>query len=319
MKDDRYGSHIAVEVFPLRIADENGGENRADAESYASAGVRASMLEYLYGCPGCRGTDLRHYCRVPSLFNPGEFIRYDRCRDCDLVFRNPRLPAAYRVHRYEEQVFPAEAKALRPKNQVHYRFMMQVIRRRVGPGRRRLLDFGCGAGGFLVEARAAGFDVMGLELNRDLARHVEREHGIPVHSGLVDEAAFAPERFDVIVSSQVFEHLVEPRATLRELAGHLRQPGLLLIEVPNLHDTRERLSRGAIMDDSHLFYFNKRSLGSMLGAEGFRVEQVHEGLRPYRVFGDGWKQLPIRPLRAVEQLFSALQLKTSLGVIASHS
>jgi SAM-dependent methyltransferase len=277
----------------------------------------ASLLEYLHACPVCSHSVSRHYCRVPSLFNSGEFIRYERCADCGTVFRNPRLPAAYRINRYVEKILPADAKRLDPKSQVHYWYMMQVIRRlRPAATAGRLLDFGCGAGGFLLEARAAGFDVMGLEVNRDLAAHILRTYDIPVYQGLVDDSAFAPERFDVIISSQVFEHLLDPCRTLRELRDHLRPSGLILIEFPNLHDIRERLRRGATMDDSHLFYFSRRSLGRLLGDAGFRVLAVQEGLRPYRFLGEHARDTPLWLLSAGERLTSLCQIKTVLSVVA---
>lgn len=289
-----------------------------DPESHQSAGVPASLLDYLHACPICSHTDLRHYCRVPSRFNAGEFICYERCGRCGTVLRNPRLPAAYRLDRYEEQAFGAEQRELRQKAQLHYWYMVRVLTRLLPAGSgRRFLDFGCGAGGFLVEARQAGFEVMGLELNRDLAGHVSSHYGIPVFQGLVSDAGFSKEKFDIIVSSQVFEHLLDPRETLAELREHLRSPGLLLIEVPNLRDFRERLSRGSTMDDSHLFYFSRRSLGWLLRDGGFHVLRVEEGLRPYGLIGRVARHLPLPLLAAAEKLASACQLKTVLSVVAA--
>lgn len=298
--------------------EADGAFREPRRETHTSAGVRASLLEYLHACPICAGGDLRHYCRVPSLFNPGEHIRYERCAGCGTVLRNPRLPAAYRLDRYERCIVPAAEKRLDAKRQTHYRYMLRAIDRLLPPGSgRRLLDFGCGAGAFLVAARAAGFDAVGLELNRDLARHVSHQHGIPVYQGLVDDPAFAGERFNAILSSQVFEHLLDPRYTLRALRAHLAPPGLLLLEVPNLSDIRERLRRGSTMDDSHLFYFNRRSLARLLADAGFEVREVHEGLRPCGLLGRLTGLVPDPVLRAGERLLSAAGIKTGLGIIAA--
>lgn len=309
--------------------------SREVCEELESAGVPASLLEYLHACPICTHPHLRHYCRVPSLFQSEEFIRYERCAGCGTVLRNPRLPPSYRLERYEEVVLPAERKRLVPRNQAHYAFMMRRLAQRVDPvnseggapaGRPlRLLDFGCGSGGFLVEARAAGFEVMGLELNRDLARHVEEVHGIPVHQGLISDLGLAGERFDVIITSQVFEHLLDPAATLRDLRRHLdpgSAAGLILIEVPNLLDFRERLRRGSMMDDSHLFYFTAASLGRLLRDGGFRVLEVRQGLRPYRAlhgvrgFQDLERRAPLWLLDGAERLMSLCGVRTGLSVLA---
>lgn len=286
-------------------------------ETRISAGVKASNLEYLHACPICQYEDMRHYSRVASLFNRGEFIRYEKCRDCGTVFRNPRLPPEYRLARYEEPEMSAESKRLKPKNQVHYAYMMKQIEQLLPAGSgRRLFDFGCGAGGFLLEAQKAGFDVMGLELSKDLARHVISEYEIPVFQGLVDAPEFAQETFDVILSSQVFEHLLDPRQTLAALIKHLRRPGLLLIEVPNQLDIRERLRRGSMMDDSHLFYFTARSLSRMLESEGLRVVRVQEGMRPYRFMTDAEHTPAPALMETGATLLSLLQIKTGLSVFA---
>ncbi len=279
--------------------------------------VPRSILEYLHACLICGSPKLRHYCRVPSLFNAGEFIRYERCGGCGTVMRNPRLPAAARLERYEHSTLSADWKRLDPKTQAHYRVMLRWLLRLAETERPRLLDFGSGAGGFLLEAQAAGLeDVMGLELNRDLAAHTATTHGIRVFQGLIDDSRFATERFDVIVSNQVFEHLVDPRATLRQVREHLVDRGLIFVEVPNLLHFRERLRRGATMDDSHLFYFSARGLSWMLAAEGFEVLAVFEGLRPHRFLPKQTSRAPLWALNAVEKCLAALQIKTALGMIA---
>jgi 2-polyprenyl-3-methyl-5-hydroxy-6-metoxy-1,4-benzoquinol methylase len=282
-----------------------------------TCGVPTTLLEYLHACPICSEVELMHYCRVASLFTAGEFICYERCAGCGTVVRNPRLPASARLSKYEDKVLTPEQKALDPKSQTHYAFMMRLIERELPSGAgRRLFDFGCGSGGFLLEARDAGFDVSGLELNKDLAAQVERELSVPVHQGLISDPAFEHEQFDVILSSQVFEHLLDPRGTLEEVRGHLNSPGLLLIEVPNLLDTRERLRRGALMDDSHLFYFTAKSLSAMLVAQGFEIVSVMQGVRPYRFAPAAARTAPLGLIELGTSVFSALQVRSSLSVLA---
>ena len=280
--------------------------------------MRASLLEYLHACPLCEGSRFVQYCRVPSLFTDGEFIRYDRCATCDVVFRNPRLPAASRIDRYRDREFTAAEKALTPRTQTHYCYVVRRLLELRAPGTgRRVFDFGCGAGGFLLEAKSGGLEPYGLELNRDLAGHVSQAYGIPVHSGQVTDPGFSADPFDFIVSFQVFEHLLDPRDALSSLVGRLAPRGLLLIEVPTLHDARERVRRGATMDDSHLFYFNRHSLSLLLRRCGLEVVESHEGLRPYRLLGDAAARLPAAVYRGIERTMAALQLKTVLGIIAT--
>ena len=159
---------------------------------------------------------------------------------------------------------------------------------------------------------------MGLELSRNLATYVEQTHAIPVFQGLVSDPLFSGEQFDVILTSQVFEHLLGPRETLRELRRHLEPDGLILIEVPNLLDTRERLRRGSMMDDSHLFYFRASSLSALLRRSGFRVLKVQQGLRPFRFLTRKDPLIQDRFLDWGERVLSALQVRTGLSVVAQR-
>lgn len=278
--------------------------------------VPATLLEYLEACPICFSTELRHYFRRPSLFDDGKHIVYEHCRGCGVVLRNPRMPPNLRLSIYEDKILPDAQKQLLPRNQLHYAYMLRLIDDLYpADAGRRLFDFGCGAGGFLLEAQKAGWDCMGLELNKDLARFVTESYGIPVYQGLVDDPEFADERFQVVLSAQVFEHLLDPRQALLDLAKHLDPPGFVLIEVPNQLAIKERLRRGRTLDDSHLFYFSADALSWMFEDAGFEVLHVQEGLRPYRL----WPATAHWPRPLVESVIGLLarfQVRTGLSVLA---
>lgn len=92
----------------------------------------------------------------------------------------------------------------------------------------RLLDFGAGAGGFLLAARAAGIDVTGVEIDQDrqaqfLARNpAEPERFILYDGGMLP---LPTASFDAVHSWFVFEHVTEPGLALREIARVLRPGG----------------------------------------------------------------------------------------------
>jgi len=283
----------------------------------ASVSVPCSLLNYLYACPICKEKELQHYCRVQSLFQEFKYINYESCKNCGIVFQNPRMPDDSRLSEYVETPLPIERKRLDPVGQAHYAHMIRILRSLVSDRMPlRLLDFGCGAGGFLLEAKEAGFDVMGLEVSRDFAQHTSAQFNIPVFNGVATDVAFRQEKFNFIISSQVFEHLTDPRATLEVLKTHLEEPGIVLIEVPNLSHIRERMKRGSTMDDSHLFYFNRRSLSRLFVNNGFRVVLVQEGLRPFKLMGYRAAQLPHSFVNLFEKVLSLCQVKTGLSIIA---
>ena len=79
----------------------------------------------------------------------------------------------------------------------------------------RLLDVGCGAGGYLAVMRALGWEVTGVEPDAT-SRAVARGEGLRVVPSIA-EAGFEPGSFDVVALNHVIEHLVDPVAELRSL------------------------------------------------------------------------------------------------------
>lgn len=144
---------------------------------------------------------------------------------------------------------------------------------------RRVLDFGCGAGGFLAKARTHASVVAGIEPERRLADHFTRL-GIPVHGSL---AELPPEsRFDLITAFHVVEHLPDPRAVLRELAARLAgSASELIVEVPSASDALLTLYGSRPFSEftywsCHLYLFDAATLRRLGEQAGLKVNFVRQ-------------------------------------------
>ncbi len=102
------------------------------------------------------------------------------------------------------------------------------------PNSKRVLDFGSGGGYFLRICRKLGADVQGIELSEHGVA-ITRNQGIPVFQGTIEEfaAASGDQKFDVITSNHVIEHIHDPIAALSVLRSLLAENGLMTITVPN--------------------------------------------------------------------------------------
>lgn len=204
------------------------------------------------------------------------------CRECGLVFTNPRpsdarLKGFYSGDNYtcHETIGSASAGAKAA-------YLLTEIQKAFPPqSPRNLLDYGAGGGGFLLHAREQGWQVRGFEPGR---RGLEacRAAGLEVTDRLED---LPPRHFSLITLHHVFEHLAQPLETLATLGNLLAPGGLLFVEVPNTGSLRARLAiplatRRFPIDERyrafpiHLMYYDHRTLRRMLTKGGWRVNRV---------------------------------------------
>jgi len=111
----------------------------------------------------------------------------------------------------------------------------------------RLLDAGCGTGGFLTRLKAARPDLSpeGLELDMRAASIARGKTGLTITEGSIAEMPYRSSRFSAIVSADVLCHtgVDEPRA-LSEFHRCLESGGLLVLSLPaydwlrSAHDDR---------------------------------------------------------------------------------
>ena len=146
----------------------------------------------------------------------------------------------------------------------------------------RLLDIGCGNGDFLARARDGGWEVEGVEPDREAAQ-VARARGLSVHVGTVDAVRDQYESFDGITLSHVVEHVYDPVALLRECYKLLKPGGWIWVDTPNI-DSLGNMHYGknwrGLEPPRHLVIFNRSSLLRSLARAGFTgmVDMPYRGL-----------------------------------------
>jgi len=105
----------------------------------------------------------------------------------------------------------------------------------------RLLEIGCGDGGYLALMRMLGWDATGLEPDPVAAKVASRSSGCHVHVGMIENAPFEPSSFDAIVSNHVIEHVYDPKAFVSVVARLLSKDGVVVVRTPNFQSLGHRL------------------------------------------------------------------------------
>jgi len=210
-----------------------------------------------------------------------------------------------------------------------------------------LLDIGCGRG-YVTEiaarhaARVTATDLAPravAETERLLAWHPHAE--VRVENALTAEWHASGRRFDVILLSEVLEHLEDDRGTLQSCARLLSPGGRLVLTVPanpRLWTTWDDLA-------GHLRRYTRTELVSKLADAGLSVESITNwgfpitgwlAIRGSRMRGDRvtardaggevpsllarvmpLASLPLRVLARIEPIFSGLDRGAGYVVVAS--
>lgn len=146
---------------------------------------------------------------------------------------------------------------------------------KVALANKKVLDFGCGAGGFLVKAQALAAHVAGIELEQRVQTHWAGR--LTIHPDIVS----AGVGYDIITAFHVVEHLPDPRNTLKSLAHLIANKGRIIIEVPSSEDALLTLFDCAAFQkftywSQHLFLFNAKTLQQLARQAGLKVTAIQQ-------------------------------------------
>ena len=146
----------------------------------------------------------------------------------------------------------------------------------------RILDAGCGNGFIAAQLAALGHHLTGVDTSVDgiqVARAAYPDVCYAVASVYDNLSSFMPsEGWDVIVSSEVIEHLYSPRAFLRNMHTHLRPGGSIVLTTP-YHGYFKNLAISLLngwdkhftvdWEGGHIKFFSPKSLTKILCEVGF--------------------------------------------------
>ena len=236
-----------------------------------------------------------------------------RCRQCGLVYANPR-PANDEVldlySAVEDPLYVAERAGRILTFEHHLKPMEQFTGPAAG---RALLDVGAYTGVFVEIAAQHGWDAWGVDPS-DWAVEQARQQGLQMVRGTLEEADFENKSFSVITLWDVIEHVTDPLSTLQAAWQQLEPGGTLVVHTMDLDSLFARVMgrRWPWFMEMHLTYFTRTSLQQMLEKAGFTISwmgaqgrYLHAGYLAGRVTA-------LTPFlgRPAEWLVSALRLST---------
>ena len=148
----------------------------------------------------------------------------------------------------------------------------------------RIVDLGCGAGHLVSDLARRGFEIVGVEPS-DSGVAEFRASGRPgsvIQSDANGELAAQLGPFDIVVSTEVLEHVYEPRRYVACMRSLLAPGGLAVVTTPyhgywkNLLIALTAKSDDhftALWDYGHIKFWSRRTITALLAEQSFAVER----------------------------------------------
>jgi SAM-dependent methyltransferase len=227
-------------------------------------------------------------------------------------------------HFYENPAVPVASGSGRAHRQL--RMLSDVLARAEGP--QVILDVGCGDGEATGMVPRGEHTVVGIDWSMMALRHA-RSLGLSLIRGGIDPPGLpiADGGADVVILSEVIEHLVDTDSAIDEIRRVLRPGGTLLLSTPNLAAWYNRgllalgiqpifsevslrgiYGRPGSQVVGHLHMFTKRALTEFLTDRGFACE---------RVMGAPYHDVP-RPMRPLDRLICRWPAASSILLVEAR-
>lgn len=227
-------------------------------------------VEVYSACPSCGASGLS----PKAAYSAAHLVQ---CQGCGLTFSRQR-PTEQELEAHYSGYGDWPDSAL-----TRQRYREVLARLEPYRSRGRIFEMGCGAGYFLEEAAAAGWEPHGSTVGA-LSVEMCRAKGLDVLNAADAVSSMPDGHFDVATAFEVVEHLRDPAVEAQLLARIIRPGGLLYCTTPNFDSLSRRIlgpSWRVIDYPEHLIYFTAATLTRWLEPFGFRMIRVEStGVSP---------------------------------------
>ena len=245
----------------------------------------------IVSCNLCGGNNTKHMYQI-------EGFNIVSCRKCGLVYVNPRPAGESLKTLYNHDYFQNKEKNFSEKYLGYTNYLLNrsniektfakrldVIEKHVKTG--RILDVGCALGFFLSVASKRGWDVRGIDLSGFAADFAMKEFGEKVMNKTLFASAFPEDYFDAVTYWDVLEHVPDPKSELKEAQRVMKRGGIIAIVVPDAGSYIVKIL-GKNWPEfrrirEHIYFFNKRTLTTMLNELGFETFLIEGAGRIFNI------------------------------------
>lgn len=232
-------------------------------------------------CKICNSPSSRVIERLTG-YQQGTFFDVYYCKECDTSFvsdvspqtnvsnsiydliykHSNRVPGYQRYYEYSEAV-------LTQKDPLNYLAQMEdmywaineCISQRKITEKAKIVEVGCGFGYLTYALRKSNFNVIGIDISeKAISKANEKFGNFYKCANIYDMAGSNSEKYDVVILTEVIEHIENPNSFMYALKRMLNTNGIIILTTPN----KSAYSKNSFWDSElppiHLFWLSERSI-----------------------------------------------------------
>ncbi len=151
----------------------------------------------------------------------------------------------------------------------------------------KILDLGCGEGQFcdILNLYKKDFEYLGVDISETQIKKLKRKGLKGIIHDVSKKIPFENHSFDIVIATEIIEHLFDPDAFLQECRRVLKKEGLMVLSTPNIASIGNRIGLlfgkrpGAIdarakKGPGHIRAFVKSDIISLFKDNGFIIVKL---------------------------------------------
>jgi len=234
------------------------------------------MLSY-YSCPICKNSEVKcFYKNYPGFIEKTQYEIF-RCEICntnfipvenidsnvyEIIYSDKNTIGYDRYFSYANRIKEEENPLEYLSNSESTYFpAYKFLKNKKGL---KILEVGCGYGYLSYALSKAGFDIKGIDISEKAIQFAKMNFGPNYFaSDIKSYLGSSKEKYDLIVSTEVIEHLTDQNDFISDCLALLKSDGLILLTTPNKSYYRKKSIWQTDLPPVHTIWLSKESFQNL--------------------------------------------------------
>ncbi len=243
-------------------------------------------------CPVCNKNNALHKAIIPG-YKEGEKFEVKECRECESSFIHPHqsneeiyqliyrhaeeVPGYSRYFHYANAVLKTnEPLDLLANSEAMYWAVWKTMKDQNIGQNAEILEVGCGLGYLTYSLAKKGYNIRGVDISANAIRSANEKFG-PYYTcmNIFEAGNEFQNRYELVILTEVIEHVEDPVAFISCLKGMLKHGGKLLITTPNKSVAYKNSVWDTELPPVHLSWFSERSMNVVAARTNTQVTFIN--------------------------------------------